>query len=110
MNWIQLTNKEQIAEVDKESYQQKIVIFKHSTRCSISDAALGRLERNAKESDTGAIRWYFLDLLQYRDLSNFIAEHYGLQHESPQALLIQNGACGFSQTHSQIRLSDLLNV
>ena len=110
MNWIQLTNKEQIAEVDKESYQQKVVIFKHSTRCSISDAALGRLERNVKESDAGGIRWCFLDLLQCRDLSNFIAEHYGVQHESPQALLIQNGACSFSQTHSQIRLTDLLNV
>lgn len=110
MNWIPLTSKEQVADLDKASYRQKTVIFKHSTRCSISDAALGRLERNAKEIEVGEIRWYFLDLLQYRDLSNFIAEHYVVQHESPQALFIQNGTCSFSQTHSQIRLSDLLNA
>ncbi len=110
MNWIQLNDLEQLKLIDSASINKKVLIFKHSTRCSISDSALGRLERNWKVEFEKDIDCYFLDLIRYRDLSNTVAKHYNIQHESPQALIIKNGKCEFSQTHSQIRIDDLMSV
>jgi bacillithiol system protein YtxJ len=110
MNWKTITRVDDLKHIEEESMRNKVLIFKHSTRCSISDTALGRLQRNWKEQDGQELKCYQLDLLQYRELSNSIAKRYGIVHQSPQALIIKNGKCVFSQTHSQIRLSDLLQA
>jgi bacillithiol system protein YtxJ len=110
MNWKRITRSEHLKRIEEESRRNSVLIFKHSTRCSISDAALGRLQRNWKEEDGMALSCYCLDLLQHRELSNRIAEQYGVVHQSPQALIIRDGKCVFSQTHSQIRLSELLQA
>jgi len=110
MNWKQLTDLIQIESIDEQSITKSVLIFKHSTRCSISSAALNRIERNWKEEYNDNLDVYYLDLLQYRGLSNFIAEHYKIIHQSPQALIIKGGKCVFYQTHSEINLNDLLAV
>lgn len=75
-----------------------IFIFKHSTRCSISRMALDRLERSLKANEPA----YYLDLLSYRELSNLISERFSVQHESPQVLIIKNGACILHASHNAI--------
>jgi len=110
MNWKRITTTEHLSQLEEESRDNSVLIFKHSTRCSISDSALGRLQRNWKEENAEQMSCYYLDLIQFRDLSNRVAEKYGIRHESPQALIIRDGKCVFSQTHSQIRLSDLLQA
>jgi bacillithiol system protein YtxJ len=108
MNWNQLTESEQLATLNTESAQQKIILFKHSTSCSISIAALNRLERKWQESDNQLAKLYFLDLLKFRALSNEIASKYGVQHESPQVLIIENGTCTTSDSHFDITYEKLL--
>jgi bacillithiol system protein YtxJ len=66
------------------SYQTPCIIFKHSTRCSISSVAKMRLERGWKLGDEQVIP-YFLDLIAYRSLSDAIANRFGVQHESPRS-------------------------
>lgn len=100
MNWNQLTNDAQLAIIDQESTHQPIAIFKHSTRCSISSAALNRMERGWVEASN--VKAYYLDLLAYRSVSNAVAQHYGIEHQSPQVLLIKNGKCVYSETHMAI--------
>jgi bacillithiol system protein YtxJ len=80
------------------------VIFKHSTRCSISSMAKGRLERSdvPKEAD-----FYYLDLISYRQLSVRIAEEFHVHHESPQVLVIRNGKCVFDESHYSINMEDI---
>ena len=51
MNWIPLNSPETLEQLINLSQQKPQVIFKHSTRCSISDAALNRVERNWKAED-----------------------------------------------------------
>jgi bacillithiol system protein YtxJ len=80
------------------SYQTPCIIFKHSTRCSISSVAKMRLERGWKLGDEQVIP-YFLDLIAYRSLSDAIANRFGVQHESPQVLLIQDGCCIYHSSH-----------
>jgi bacillithiol system protein YtxJ len=100
-NWIQLTNQTQLEEAITASHQQDVVLFKHSTRCSISAMALQRLEREWPSNNN--LKAYFLDLITYRPISNTIAETFDVQHESPQILLIRNGKCSFHTSHGAIR-------
>ena len=91
MNWNKLTSEAQIDQVILESAAKPVLLFKHSTRCSISSMSLDRLLRNWKEEDSERITPYYLDLIAFRSVSNLVAERFGIPHESPQVLLIQNG-------------------
>jgi bacillithiol system protein YtxJ len=109
MNWLPLNVDEQLMDIDLLSQQndiKAIVLFKHSTRCSISSVALNRLERSWKlTNDT--VPTYFLDLLNFRNISNNIAEKYAVPHQSPQVIVIKNGKCIYSASHSDISVADI---
>lgn len=105
MNWISLTEEQQLAQIKELSKQKPQVIFKHSTRCSISSMAKNRLE---KGEAPGNADFYYLDLIQYRHLSNKIAEDFSVYHESPQVLLIKNGDCVYEESHSGINMDDII--
>lgn len=107
INWIPLTQMEQLNEIRDVSDESVTVIFKHSTRCSISSTALHRLERGWK-AELSPIRMYFLDLIAYRNLSNEIANTFGVVHESPQMIVIKKGKVVSSTSHNSIRSEDLL--
>jgi len=99
MNWITLNNIAQLEEIrSAEGYS---LIFKHSTRCSISLMAKKKFEFEW-DSLPGETPVYFLDLLNHRDISNAIAEIFKVHHESPQLLLIKDGECIFEASHSEI--------
>lgn len=105
MNWIELVSENQLVELLDLSATQPLVIFKHSTRCNISVLAKSRLERAAKPAE---IPFYYLDLLNYRPISNKIVELFHVQHESPQVLLIKNGKCIYTESHSGIYMDEIL--
>ena len=105
MHWIHLTDEEQLKQLITRSHIKPQVIFKHSTRCSISAVALQRLQKVSQPSD---IDFYFLDLLSYRNISDIIADSFGVTHESPQILLIKNGESIYDESHMGIRMNDIL--
>lgn len=108
MNWIPLTSEAQLKEIDTYSFLPEIkgiLLFKHSTRCSISSMAFNRLERHLKTSPSHPA--YLLDLLNHRSLSDRIATAYQIEHASPQLLIIKDGKCIYNASHSEI---DALNL
>ncbi len=107
MNWIPLTQEAQLQEIVGLSHLQPVVIFKHSTRCSISGTALSRLERHWKDSEMAGVKPYHLDLIAHRPVSNRIAQVFGVEHQSPQLLLIREGECVFNASHLDISYNDL---
>jgi bacillithiol system protein YtxJ len=109
MNWNNLTEIEQLETIKKESNEQAVVIFKHSTRCSISATTLDRFERNfSKNSEVKGLKFYYLDLIAHRDISNKIASDFGVEHQSPQLLLLKNGEVTFTESHYGIDFNDVL--
>lgn len=104
MNWTALTSTEEIKKIQEISHQQAVVIFKHSTRCSISGMAKSRLER---EHAPDQVLFYYLDLIRYREVSNEVAEIFRVEHESPQLLLIRNGECVYNDSHNGISMGEL---
>ncbi|MCS7017619.1 MAG: bacillithiol system redox-active protein YtxJ [Cytophagales bacterium] len=109
MQWNCLSSLAELDNIVQLSYQQPVLIFKHSTRCSISATALHRLERHwdAANSHNNMVP-YLLDLIAYREVSNHIAERFGVRHESPQVLLIQQGKCIYHASHWAIFLDDII--
>jgi len=103
--WKQLTEIAQLDGLLKASATRPQLIFKHSTRCSISSMALERFEREWN-AGTQAEVWY-LNLLAHRNISNAVAEHTGVMHQSPQAILIKNGEVRYQASHSAISARDV---
>lgn len=101
MKWEILSTEQQLLDLlDKESL---FAIFKHSTRCSISSMAKNRVERD----------WdldfpiYYLDLIQYRSISNLIAAKSGIEHQSPQLIVFQNGLPVYDASHNAIDANEI---
>ncbi|MBK7883743.1 MAG: bacillithiol system redox-active protein YtxJ [Chitinophagaceae bacterium] len=104
MNWKLLQQEEQLVDIKQLSDTRPQIIFKHSTRCSISSMAKNRLERAVAPDN---IDFYYLDLLKYRNISNKISDTFNVFHESPQILLIKNGECIYDESHSGIDMADI---
>lgn len=105
MNITELTDMAQLDEMDQKTADgSPAVIYKHSTRCGISGMVWKKLQRSWPEI-LGEREIYYLDLIRFRKLSNQIAERYGVEHESPQVLVIKNGKCVFHNSHNGIEAS-----
>ena len=109
MTWTELTSLEEIGQIDVLSREKPVLIYKHSTRCGISGTVLGRIERTWKDQEGEFVSPYYLDLLKYRTISDEIAKHYSVNHESPQVLLIKNGKCVYSQSHMSISVPEIFS-
>lgn len=96
--WNALTTVAQLDEIVEASKTKKAVIFKHSTRCSISSSVLNKFEKQIGEE----YDLYYLDLIAYRDVSNAIAEKFGIVHQSPQAVFFENGEVTQHDSHYAI--------
>ena len=105
MHWNELTSMDQLELLEIQSQIQPVLIFKHSTRCSISRFALKQFENEFDLQDK--IAHYFLDLLNHRDISNEIAFQFNVQHQSPQILLLKNRAVEYHTSHENIDATEL---
>lgn len=104
----ELTSVDQIKE--RVSQNRTFIIFKHSTRCSISSVAWNRVKGklDAIESQVGEL--LYLDLIRYREISNYVADFFQVWHESPQILIIQGSECVYNGSHLEIRPDEILNL
>lgn len=105
MQFIQLDNLDLLEELKVKSFIIPQVIFKHSTRCSISKMVFNRFN-NAP--DFGNADYYLLLVIEQRNISNVVEQIFNIKHESPQVLLIKNGSCYFSESHNAITIDDIL--
>ena len=100
VGWRQLTDLGQLNEIVDLSTEKLVAIFKHSTRCSISRMVLKQFESEFDLQDK--VDPYFLDLLEHRDISNEIASRFGVQHQSPQIIVIKDGKAVYNASHESV--------
>lgn len=105
INWNELTDLGQLNEIIAISNEKPVAIFKHSTRCNVSRMALKQFENEFNSSDK--VTPYFLDLIAHRDISNEIANRFGVTHQSPQLILIKEGKAVYNVSHSDIDAEEL---
>jgi bacillithiol system protein YtxJ len=106
MKWHPIKALDQLEQIKAASFTTPQVIFKHSTTCSISRMALDRFERAEAPEN---VDFHYLDLLNFRPISNEIAEFFQVHHESPQVILIKNGACIYEESHYGIMMDELIS-
>lgn len=105
-----IASAEDLTNADSISFSEDnegVVLFKHSTRCSISQMALNRITSAWKDSD--GFVFCYLDLLKHRNISDMISTKYGITHESPQLLLVRKGECIYNASHNAITYRELLS-
>ncbi|MDF0720777.1 bacillithiol system redox-active protein YtxJ [Kaistella sp. PBT33-4] len=102
--WKILTSEQMLEDAVQKSHEKKVVLFKHSTRCFISQTVLKNFEREVESSDKDA-EYYFLDLLAFRSLSNRIAELFDIEHQSPQMIVLEKGKAIKNASHNSISVN-----
>jgi bacillithiol system protein YtxJ len=105
MTWIPLEDFVQIDEYLKSKVS--FIVFKHSTRCSISSMAMQRFEKNF---DIQSIPVLYLDILSFRSISDKLAQRFHVLHQSPQLLFIKDEICLYHASHNGINLQDIKAV
>lgn len=108
MNWKKIIQASQLEEIKALSEEKPVLIFKHSTRCSISSMSLDRMLRNWKATDEEKLTVFYLDLIEYRGVSDLVASNFGIPHESPQVILIKNGEAVYDNSHYGISYPEIM--
>lgn len=94
---------EQTADVDRllKAGGGTHVIYKHSPICPISTQARGRVEKRLEEL-SGKAELHFIDVVNSRPLSDYLAEQSGVTHQSPQILVLRDGQVISSASHGDV--------
>ena len=108
MEWKKISSDEELDEMIILSAEKPCLVFKHSIRCSLSSMMLSRFNKGLNQLDEFEI--YMLDIINHRSISNRIADQFGVRHESPQILLIQDGKCIYNASHSYISADSLTEL
>jgi len=110
MEWNALRSEDQVGKLHEESRTNPILIFKYSSRCSLSRVVLDRLERSWKPDQSPEMKAYFLDLISYRSISDMVSRHYNVPHESPQVLVVRNGTAIYDESHLGISFERIVTA
>lgn len=86
---------------EKQSFKSPVLILKHSNACPISGAAYDRISELGKDV-------YLVVVQEQRPLSNEIEAKTGVQHESPQILVMKDGKVTYSASHRAITAESVL--
>lgn len=106
MKRIELIDTEQWEELVKGSFENRSIIFKHSSRCGISSMVLRKFETQVKKKCPDC-NYYFVDIIRNRQISNLVQEKTAIRHESPQAILMENGQVVEHGSHGGILMMTL---
>ena len=93
------------AELDDLLQRPIALLYKHSTRCPISAAAHEEV-RAYVEAYPDAPVW-LLDVNAQRALSDSVVARTGVDHHSPQAILLVGGRAAWSASHFDVRFEAL---
>ena len=102
---LELRRHQDLEQLLERSKIDPVLIFKHSTQCSVSDQAYEEFIRFAAAA--GNINCGLVLVIENRDLSNTIASRFGVRHESPQAIVVRDGKPEWSASHWSITAETL---
>lgn len=95
VNFRKITNTEQLDELVTRSNKEPVVIFKHSTMCPVSATAYRALEDYSGEVA-------LVEIQTARQISNDIGTRTGIEHESPQVIVLRNGEPVWHASHWKV--------
>ncbi len=94
-----LTSVDQWQEAWKKTSERPLLVFKHSTSCSISAGAHEDYMHYIEDSGEPPVDFAIVHVIEDRPVSNAIAETLGVPHKSPQAILVRDGKPVWDESH-----------
>ena len=91
----QITDTATLDQLIARSNDAPVILFKHSSTCPISSAAYQQMSQ--VETDVSLVV-----VQRARDVSNEIEARTGVQHQSPQAIILRNGQAVWNASHYDI--------
>lgn len=95
-----INSKELLDAVFLGSFDVPKILFKHSLTCAISSIAYQEMKRLAHEVSIIVIQ-------ESRDTSREVEMRTGIRHESPQVIIVRNGAAVWNASHGSITASEV---
>lgn len=108
-HWQELSSEAQLDALRETSFKRPQLIFKHSISCGISAHVLHGLQASSEQL-AGVVDLHYLDLINYRNISNKIASDFGVPHQSPQVILIRDGQAVHNASHFSIAVDLILQA
>lgn len=87
-------------ELDSVVSEETAILYKHSTQCPISAAAHQQLDRFMERNPDAPL--YLVDVNDSADLSSYVVEKTGIEHQSPQLILFRGGTPAWQASHTGI--------
>lgn len=106
MNWILADSADKIYEAEDLSQKERVLIFKYSTKCVISHIMKTLLQKEWAEGEM-RMKTYLVNVIENHDLSNDIAQRFGVEHESPQVIILEKGKPVFTGAHGKVLYANL---
>ena len=110
MNMTTIETEEQLSEILDASRERPVLIFKHSTMCPISSNAHREVERFLEDTPDPAFGVGKVVVQTARKVSNSVAERLGIEHESPQAIVVRDGKVVWDASHYAITKKALADI
>lgn len=104
--WKPLEQPTQLDKIIEQSFEKTVVIFKHSTRCSISRFALKQWESDCQPQSL-TVDFFLIDLLNFREVSQQVSERFQITHESPQIIVLKEGKAISHASHQDIQWDEV---
>lgn len=102
-----LSSEEQMESLLAASGTAPTLIFKHSATCGISRRAIAEFQQFLDgEHDTNFTAAYLI-VQEDRPIANALAERLNVKHETPQAILLRDGAARWHASHGKVTASAL---
>src|SRR2546430_262987 len=102
---VELRKDKDFEQLLDRSKTDPVLIFKHSTQCPISSEAYEEFARFARTA--GEVPCGLVLVIEHREVSDTVAARLGVQHKSPQAILVKDGQPAWSASHWSITKDSL---
>ena len=106
----EIISTDSLAEVLKSSAQQPVLFFKHSNSCGVSSRALAEFEKYLRSPESRQVHNYLIVIQKSRAVSDELARSVGVQHESPQAIIVREGRAIWNDSHLALKSMALIEA
>jgi monothiol bacilliredoxin len=94
----------------ESSERQPVLFFKHSNTCGVSNRALGEFRRYLQAPESALVGNYLIVIQNAREVSAELARLTGVQHESPQAVIVAEGRAVWNDSHLALKCGTLIEA
>ena len=102
-NFFRIDDHATLENLITDSKQKPVIVFKHSTACSISSRAYREMEKLEG-------RVNILEVQTAREVSRELANRTGIRHETPQVIVLRDGKAVWNASHFDVKATDVMKA